>query len=356
MHTPAYADLRMNTAIAAFAQLRHNHVLIAGQSYDEGGCVIPDGWVEPAPATYEALIHYADRGAAVIPTLDPGDVGGARGYFQRLGTVLRALKVIGDYELAGVPLPDAAKRFLSQVVEMRPGGTGGPPTYTGWYFDLFQHREADGLKEADLIADVYTSSNAGISYLGVGAPRLGVFVVDRGGAPRLMVGPVARAYEHLGPLAKRLDDQAARRLPATARADPWAASYTSALVPEPSLSLSFDAYWTPDDKPEKAPHDWVRIEAKEALGPVTVTLLDHHRRPLRALTKKVGSGETRFAFPKKRSEEALAFSGIEVRVGKFQTWTEVHNVCSCANLRTGESAQGDETPDEEGGDVEPVAP
>lgn len=355
MQTAAFADLRMNTAIAAFAQLRHNHVLIAGQSYDEGGCAIPDGWVEPAPAAYDALIHYADRGAEVVPTLDPGDVGEARGYFQRLGKVLRALKVIGDYELAGVPLPEAAKRFLSQVVEMRPGGTGGPPTYTGWYFDLFQHREADGLKGADLIADVYTSTNAGISYLGVGAPRIGVFVVDRGGAPRLMVGPVARAYEHLGPLAKRLDDEAARRMPPSAQADPWAASYTTTPVPEPSLSLNYEAYWMPDDKPEKVPHNWVRLEAKEALGSVTLTLLDHHRRPLRSVTKKVGPGETRFAFPQGAADGPLGFAGIEVRVGKFQTWTEVHDVCSCADLRTGSYALADEEP-EEGGDPATLAP
>ncbi|MFO0748209.1 MAG: DUF3160 domain-containing protein [Myxococcota bacterium] len=338
MATPAYADQRMNTAIAAFAQLRHNHVLVAAQSYDEGGCQIPDGWVEPAPAVFDALIHYAERGAAVIPTIDPGDVGHAKAYFTRLAEVLRTLRAIGAYELAGQPLPDAARRFLAQVVEMAPGSSGGPPTYTGWYFDLFQRRQEDGLKEADLVADVYTSTNAGISYLGVGAARFGIFVVDRGGEPRLMVGPVARAYEHLGPLERRLDDDAAKALPEAARQDPWAASYTTPLVPEPSLSLSFDTGWSPDGQTAPAHRDVIRIEAKDALGKVTVTLLDHHRQPLRSLTKTVGPGLTRFEFPSRGSEGELSFEGIELRVGKYQTWTEVSAVCGCASLGLGSYA------------------
>ena len=49
----------MNTAVAAYGQLRHNYVLIAGQAYDEGGCEIPDGYVEPNVPLYEDLLAYA---------------------------------------------------------------------------------------------------------------------------------------------------------------------------------------------------------------------------------------------------------------------------------------------------------
>jgi len=46
MTTDAYADLRMQSAIVGYGQIRHNFVLLAGQGYDSYGCEIPDGWVE----------------------------------------------------------------------------------------------------------------------------------------------------------------------------------------------------------------------------------------------------------------------------------------------------------------------
>ena len=59
--------------------------------------------------------------------------------------------------------------------------TGHPPTYTGWYFDLFFNRQEDGMRGAEYIADYFTSQE-GVAYVGATAPRLGVFVVDAGGA------------------------------------------------------------------------------------------------------------------------------------------------------------------------------
>src|SRR5262249_21596282 len=127
MKTDAFADLRLDSAVAAYAQLRHDHVLLVGQPYDEGGCEIPDGWVEPAPAVYRALPASPRRGAAALPEAGP--------YYERLARVLRVLLAIQELELAGRPLPVEARQFLSMVVEMTPATTGAAPTYTGWWFD-----------------------------------------------------------------------------------------------------------------------------------------------------------------------------------------------------------------------------
>ncbi len=329
MSTDAGDDLRMNSMTAAFAQLRHNYVLIAAQSYDEGGCEIPDGFVEPAPASYKALIHYADLGAQVMKELDPKDMTHAQSYFSSLGRVLRVLSKIVDIELADQPLPVDAKRFLSMVAEMTPGSTGGPPTYTGWYFDLFQRRDEDGLKGSELIADFYTSSNAGISYLGVSGTYLGVFVVDTSGGPRVMVGPVARAYQTWGDLSRRLDDNAALALPETERHDPWAASYTVPAPPEPSLKLNYEQSYENSGQP--ANKEVVHLEAADDLGPVTVELLDHNRNVLSSKTQKVGKGEASFEFPHPKK----GISGIHLQVGVYQQWLEVLDVCSCASISLG---------------------
>src|SRR5439155_21237260 len=136
----AFADMRLGSTIGAFAQLRHNYVLVAAQTDEEGGCAIPDGWVEPAPAAYTALIDYADRGAVVMRELDPADATRSNAYFARLSKVLRVLREISLAELAGHPLSEQSKRFISMVAEFEHGGTAGPPLFSGWYYDLFRDR------------------------------------------------------------------------------------------------------------------------------------------------------------------------------------------------------------------------
>jgi Protein of unknown function (DUF3160) len=303
-NTDAYADLRMSSALAAFGHIKHNFVLIAGESYFAGGCAIPDGYVEPAPATYNALIEYAARGERAMAVLDPADKLGAKSYFQRLGHILRVLVQIQTDEIANRALTDDERSFLSMVAEMEPGTTGGPPQYTGWWFDLFRDREKDGLATPGYIASFFTGTK--ISYVGATAPRLGVFVVDTGGAPRMVVGPVARTYEYRGEVAHRLDDAAGAELPDAARLEPWAASYTAPPgAPAPKLKLTWDL-----DSP-------LKIEAKDAIGPVTVEVYDHHRVTLRSMTKIIKPGTTTFALSAKNAE------GVHLRVGAYHGWFDV---------------------------------
>src|SRR5262249_22582139 len=99
--TDAYKDIRVSSAVAAYGQIRHNYVLIVPTTYDEGGCEIPDAYVDPAPAVYAALIDYAKRGQKAASAF-----GKEGGYFDRLENVLRVLKRIGDRELLGEPLLD----------------------------------------------------------------------------------------------------------------------------------------------------------------------------------------------------------------------------------------------------------
>ena len=296
-------DLRLNTIAAAYGQLKHNYVLVAGQPYAEFGCEIPDGYVEPAPAAYEALIDYAARGAKLAALLDPKDGARVRAHFERVGQVLRVLRAIVGDELAGRPLTGAQRRWLGMVAELSVNlgvdTTGHPPMYTGWYFDLFLDRQADGMRGADYIADYFTSKE-GVAYVGATAPRLGIFVVDAGGPPRAFVGPVARAYEVHGPLGERYADKTARTL--AHRNEPWAASYTIAAPPPPSsVQLRYDA----------AARQLV-LTSDRALGPATIKALDHHRVAVGTVRAIVKKGETRVAIKNKR------IAGVFVEVGDFR--------------------------------------
>ncbi|HEX8106568.1 MAG TPA: DUF3160 domain-containing protein, partial [Kofleriaceae bacterium] len=307
----AGADLRFNTMTAAYGQLKHNYVLMAGQPYSEFGCEIPDGYVEPAPAAYDALIEYATRLGKIAALVDPGDRTGAAAHAGRVIGTLRVLRAIADDELANRPLTAAEKHWLGMVTELTVDTsediTGYPPVYSGWYFDLFLEAEADGMRGAGFIADYFTSVEDGIAYAGATSPRLGIFVVDTGGAPRAFVGPVARAYEAHTPLTTRLTDETAAQL--TKVDEPWAASYT---VADPGAA--------PGARPDLALHydretGNVVVKADHAIGPATIKLLDHHRVPLATLRQPIQAGETVFEFHRKKQVGA-----VYVVVGAFRDW------------------------------------
>jgi hypothetical protein len=290
MDRDAHADLRMSSALVGYAQLRHTFILTSGQGYDAYGCAIPGAYVEPLAAFYEAAIAHVEGMRKVV------------GGFDGLLRVLSTLRAIARTELAsGAPTPAQAE-WLAMVAEFVPnGGLGGesstPPKWTGWYFDMFEDREIGATRATDVIADYFTLTNAGqVAYLGADGPRLGVFVVDTGGGPRALVGPVAHGYELHAPLGKRLDDGAAR-----GRADkraPFRASFAAEPPPEPPLGLTVSTFECPaSSEPDAKVEVRVVLASERALGPVTVTVLDHHGDPIApAATQDVGEGLRVFAF------------------------------------------------------------
>lgn len=311
--TPAYGDLRMNSALVGYAQIRHNYVLLAAQGYDAYGCEIPDGYVEPAVETYRALVAWT-RAAAGI------DRARAR-FYRRMESVLQTLLAIAERELRGEALTEAQRRWIAMVSEYVPRGgrfamSGQPPKWTGWYFDLFADREISANRGADFIADYMTLTSAGeVRYLGARAPMLGVFVVDTGGAPRVMVGPVARGFERSAAIATpRLDDEQSRSLGATgARAD-WRASYSAEGEPLDEELVRIEHC---DSGEARIGVDELR--PGEALW---VTALDHHGEPssdeIRAAPQ--GTGTALVAF------DASAFEngeGLRVRLVRGSMVREV---------------------------------
>jgi hypothetical protein len=306
MATSAWADLRLDTTLTAFGQVRHNYILMAAGTYDSFGCQIPDGYVEPAPAMLDGLIAYAERGARLLAEMDPRDASAAGAYFRRVEKVMRTLRRIVSTELAGAPLSLPEKRFLGMVAEFaqdyRCFDSCAPPTYTGWWYDLFIDRIADGTGTPAFIADYYASTNTGeVAYIGAKAPRLGIFLVDTNGKQRAraMVGPVAHGYEYVGPLDSRTDDEAAHEIKDLL--EPWAASYTVPAPPEPRLRVSeVDVQRRGGLAMEPAPRtgDVVLMAASErALGNVQIELLDHHRQPIATLTHWLGTSPVRYRFP-----------------------------------------------------------
>jgi hypothetical protein len=310
MKTTAFADLRVNGTVAAYGQLRHNYVLLAGQAYDEGGCEVPDGFVEPALAVYEGLVGYAHRGSEAMTRI--GAPTSSAEYFARLETTMRVLVEMTKHELAGRALSEEEKRWLSMVVEIVPPSSDGPGSQDGWYFDLFPNT-GDAFSDHAFVADWFTSSNANaVVYAGATAPRLGLFVVDTGGEPRVMAGPVARAFELVGKLDTRLKDADVAQLKGLR--EPWSASYSPPVPADPPLAvlgLTGTAY---------------ALRSNRALGPVTLEMLDHHRTKVGSKTAFVGPGWTKFDIPTKNDEFAEV---VRVRFGDFSR--EISTLYGAAN-------------------------
>jgi hypothetical protein len=311
MEADAFPDLRMGSAIAAYAQIRHNYVLMVPTTYDEPGCEIPDGFVEPAPDVYAALIAYADRGKTVTAQLLPEAVA----YFDRLGLVLRVLARISRRELANEPLTPDEQRFLAMVTDLSFGTAGGyssGPQGSGWYFQMFPSND-DALQPAALIADYFASPYEGTAYYaGVSGVHMGIFVVD------------AHAFEAVGPMGHRYTDA---EVPTVASRAPWSESYTAHAPPEPPLTLSLRI------KPG-APEGWTgdmtfTALASKSLGPVTLELLDHHRVPLASVTEVVSAGQpSRFVFTSRKMPDSdvagFGVEGLHVRVGDFHYFDMGH--------------------------------
>lgn len=264
--TQAHAALRFDSALVGYGQIRHNFVLMSGSAYDAYGCDIPDAYVEPHLAVYEALLKYSERGRAMA-----GKDTGSRDYFTHTSTVLRTLIAVVKHELEGRALTSEETRWLGMVTEYTPeGGYGGdshgPPKRMGWYYDLFTDRTNLAEKGSDFIGEVATNANSHYAFmLGAEAARLGVFVVDVGGEPRMMVGPVATGYEARDGLANaRWTDATAWQKPHVAD---WAKAYTAPAPVEPDI----------DGKVERCDDGTLRLFVRSTV-PVEaeLELTDHH--------------------------------------------------------------------------------
>lgn len=288
MRSAAFADLRMGSAVAAFAQLASAAPPPPGEPYDQAGCEIPDAWVEPAPAVYQALLAYVAHGAELAARLDPGRATASAATLARIERTLRVLQSIAADELAGRAVSEVERRYLAMVVEMAPGDTGVPPSFTGWYFDLFAD-PGGALAEAALA----TRLGRGGLEVTVDAPGLGLFVVDAGGPPRLMVGPVAGAR--------------------VGGAAPWAQGYLAAAPEAPPVAIRVTADETLGIE--------VAVLADVDLGRVTIEVLDHHRRRLSARSRVISRGTTIVPFPRRHLAPDVEL--VHLEIGGFHGWVEV---------------------------------
>ncbi len=201
----------LNTQLSSWAELRHDTILYAKQSYtSQAGCEFPDAYVEPNPEFFLAIADYAARGAAMIAELELSNDEIAN-YFSRTEEINRMLADMANYQKAGRPYTPEMLAFINQSV-MILEGCDGPVDATGWYADLY-FRSPSSIAFDPTIADVHTqpSDEEGnpvgkVLHVGTGNVRLMVTTIETCDGPRAYVGLASSYHQTITEDFKRLDD------------------------------------------------------------------------------------------------------------------------------------------------------
>lgn len=220
--TEAWGRRMLNTQLGSWTELRHDNLLYAKPSYTGGGgCDYPDGYVEPVPEFYAALIRLAEQGiAASESALAAADVRLARQmtrWWTSLHTVATTLKGLAEQQLTGEPFSADQIMWLEQAVDIAPDDYMGY-VVGGWYADLLMLGEDDPYASDRLVADIHTQPTTfggevvgNVMHMGTGDVRLMVTTVESCTGPRAYAGPVYATHRVDTRDFERLDDTAWNR-------------------------------------------------------------------------------------------------------------------------------------------------
>lgn len=229
MQTQAYEDRALAAALSSWAQLRHDTILYAKQSYtsdaggNPGGPRKPPrilGYVEPVPEFYtrmESLCGMMMRGLAALNILSPA----AERRLERLTQMVNRLGRISNDELQNKELEQAdydwIKNFADSVA-----WTLQPP-----YGEL-----DDRALRTDIVADVHTDGNSQqVLEVGTGKLRMcAIAYLNPDGQVLVGFGPVLTYYEFRHPMKDRLTDEKWQKMLESGKTPPdahWIKNFTS---------------------------------------------------------------------------------------------------------------------------------
>ena len=217
MQTAAWWQEKMNTQLAGWAQLRHDNLLYAKQSYTAIPlCSFPFTYVEPIPEFYQAVSVFAQDAARKFDAL-PQQSGNLQiesvvDYFEGLSGINDTLSVIAQKELDEVPFTEDEKTFLRRVIY--DADAGCTKVLAGWYTRMFFDRPS--VEKPDMVvADIHTTpaDEAGtivgwVFHVGTGPVNMAVVTAEVPGEGLIaFTGPVMSYYEHQSSNFERLTDE-----------------------------------------------------------------------------------------------------------------------------------------------------
>ncbi len=260
MRTSAWQDEKLNTALGSWAQLRHDTILYAKQTYvPPTSCSYPEAFVEPNPTFYARMQKLSEQTINAVNLLSPSVVPNiVNSSLQTLKDASQKFEAISTKELNNEPLTQQEIDFVKQLVWMC--GSGGP---IGWYVGTIhavaETANAISILEAPVIADVATFPPGDIQYppqiLHVGVGKVNALVVlfpKTDGTLVAAVGPVFTYYEFGLVGTTRLNDEEWKQMlkwdnrteylpkwfgDIYAQAEPWAPEYPNIILLVAAMTL-----------------------------------------------------------------------------------------------------------------------
>ncbi|HPI72204.1 MAG TPA: DUF3160 domain-containing protein [bacterium] len=279
MQTAAWWQRLMNTQLGSWAELRHDNLLYAKQSYTMSiTCSFPRVYLEPAPEMFAALRDMAEAGDKKFSAW--GIANGIPFYFRQSRAVFDTLAVIAQRAKNGEQQTEQEKRFLQRALYSEFGCN--PRKYAGWYTRLYiEYGESDPIWKQDyIVADIHTAPTdefgeavGWVQHVGTGPINLGVMVLPQNGHEIAFAGPMMSYYEHLATNFHRLTDEE------------WTLIYNMA----PSLRPDFCNLYLADAagrgyEPGGILITGLQPQSKEHQSPQTQVLVCNYPNPFNATT------------------------------------------------------------------------
>lgn len=204
MRTEAFAAEKIHTALASWAQLRHDTILYAKQGYTgvtSAPPAPPEVYVEPVVELFhrlQGLVTMTLQGLERYGVLN--ETAGVR--LTNMEALLDRLIEISEKELAGTPLRSEDRAYL---------------TYIDGHFRSILRDIPLTTRDTRIVADVHTEPNTQ-RVLEEATGELGVLVVAvqrPDGTWFAVAGPILTYYEFKHPMSDRLTDGAWREMLAT---------------------------------------------------------------------------------------------------------------------------------------------
>ena len=218
--TSAWQTRMLSAQLGSWAELRHDTILYAKQSYTGGvSCEFPDAYVEPYPEFYARLGALADAVGSVTQSL-PESASTlkttAANWVTNFKTVASNLQKMAEDQVAGTAHSADLLAFINDAVkwdeQLMCGGVIRSK-FAGWYLKLFLDQSA-GIEYDPTVADVHTQPTdaAGndvgrVLHVGTGMPRLLVVTVETCQGPRAYAGLAFSYGERVTEKWLRLNDQ-----------------------------------------------------------------------------------------------------------------------------------------------------
>ena len=203
----AWGRRLLNTQLASWAELRHDTLLYAKQSYTSGAvCEFPDAYVDPYPEFYRRVFAYAELGEALALELGAAPNGASLSqalgaHFATVKDVAARLGEMAEFQRSGAPFTEEMLAFVNDAVVVE-SGCGEPVlAAAGWYGKLFFDVAAN-LEFDPTIADVHTQPTdevgnpvGNVLHVGTGGPRAMIVIADSCTGPRAYAGLASSYYE-----------------------------------------------------------------------------------------------------------------------------------------------------------------